>query len=133
MAERKVSRTDQAIAVRDAALSLLRAVGQNEPNKDGNTYRVWRSASLGMVLRTPFQRMPPISGEDIRRAAIYGVRLPKQLGYGLDIWEQPGGKKFNIEWDGQGTVELRGFRRGAWEAEIIRLASCLPALRTGTA
>jgi hypothetical protein len=78
------------------------------------------------VLRTPFQRVPPVSGEDQRIAALHGIRLPKQLGYGLDICREGTGKVLNIEWGPDGAVGLRSFRRGDWEAEILRLASCLP-------
>src|SRR5260221_5547417 len=117
MAGRKVSRTDEALAVRDAALSILRAVGQNESHSDGNWCLVWNSDCFSMVLRTPFQRMPPIPGDAIRIAAIHGMRLPKQLGYGLDIWRTGSEKVLNIEWDTDGTVRLASFKRGDWEAE----------------
>jgi hypothetical protein len=114
-------RTEQALAARDAALSILRTIGWNEAHSDGNTYLTWRSADFSLSLRTPFQRVPPISGHDIRTAAIHGMRLPKQLGYGLDIHRTGRGKVLNIEWATDGTVWLASFRRGTSKVEATSI------------
>ena len=133
MAKPKVSRLDQAIAVRDAALTLLRADGHYDIHGDGVRCLYWKNDSLYLLHRTPFQRMPPMEGEFVRKAIMCGMALPKMLGYGLDVWETPGGKRFNFEWDDKGNYHLASFKPGAWRDEIYRLASSLESLRTGTA
>jgi len=122
----KVSRTNQALALRDAAIVWLRRAGQNEPHPGGYRYLTWRSEEFTLLLRTPFQRVPGFSGKDHRIAAMHGVRLPKQYGYGLDIWRQGSGKVLTLEWEADGTVGLRSFRRGTWEGEIFLLAESVP-------
>jgi hypothetical protein len=54
------------------------------------------------------------------RAAQFGLTVPQNLPYGLDVWAPK--KVLNIEWDDKGNVTLVSLRPGAWETELITLA-----------
>jgi hypothetical protein len=126
LATKRPSRKDQAIAVRDAALFIMRTAGRSEPHGDGNTYLIFKNADFDMMLRTPFQRMPALDGDFVRKAMVHGIPLPKLLGYGLDVWRHGQGKVLNVEWGTDGTARVASFKRGSWEQEIFQLVECLP-------
>lgn len=125
-AAKRVSRQDQACAVRDAAIALMQAGGTINKESNGHNYLTFANDTFSMILRTPFQTTPPIAGEFLRIAVALGARLPIQMNYGLDIWVRTRGKVMNIEWNHHGEVQLVSFRRGDWEAEIFRSAGIAP-------
>ena len=100
MAKRRSDRLSEALRIRDAALCILRREGRlittNLPGKvlEANT------ASLAMLHRTPFQRLPELSARDMYDMAMIeratGKPAKRNLPYGLDVWA--GRKVLNIEW-----------------------------------
>jgi hypothetical protein len=119
----KSAKLARALALREAALSIIRRAGVWESAKVGSHEVKLLSAQLGGIhisYRTPFQQIPQ-AGEALKyRAAQLGLKTPKNLPYGLDVWAPK--KVMNIEWDDQGNVALVSLRPGAWETELTNLA-----------
>ena len=107
-----------AIRLRDAALKKLRADGVFTKVTRLGFCLSWKGEGLSLSLRTPFQKLPPVSEHPKYVAAMMGSNI-ENLPYGLDIWDIGGSRKvLNIEWDQQGAIQLVSFRRGAWEAKV---------------
>ncbi|MER9875246.1 hypothetical protein [Mesorhizobium sp. M0195] len=66
--------------------------------------------------RTPFQKIHAPDDASKYQCAVLGIRA-ENLPYGLDIHVKK--KVMNIEWDDQGEIDIRSFRRGAWEEELL--------------
>lgn len=113
-------RLETATRLRDAALSKLRAEGTLDrlggTNDIGRILR-GKIGALTMVLRTPFNRLPPLTEDMKYNSALFG-RRPHTLPYGLDIWAE-GGKVFFVEWNDEGEIDLVSFKRGEWEKTLI--------------
>jgi hypothetical protein len=77
------------------------------------------SGNMYMSYRTPFQKMPEIRLTDRQRhcLAANGIKMPRQLPYGLDIWVTR--KVMNLEWDHHGKPDLVSFKPGEWEADLL--------------
>jgi hypothetical protein len=121
------ARLESALKIKDSALVKLRAEGAFEnvgygKNKGSGSFLSWEKDGLRMLYRTPFQKLPPVSDETKYKATVLGSNAGN-LRYGLDIWDQEhGGKVLNIEWNGEGDVQLVSFRRGPWEARVLAFA-----------
>ena len=79
-----------------------------------------RLDGLHILYHTPIQRIPQVDDALKYRAAQLGLKMPKNLPYGLDVWAPK--KVMNIEWDDQGNVALVSLRPGAWESQLMNLA-----------
>ena len=111
-------RLEAALHLRDAALNKLRSEGSFKDTNIG-PYLTWAGNDLKMGLRTPFQRLPPVS-QTIKYFAAKTGKGPVNLNYGLDIWDKKG-KVLNIEWNDTGEVLLVSFQRGDWEQKVLGL------------
>jgi hypothetical protein len=124
----KGAKLARALALRDAALKVLgrvgswEAVGVNRKTSDAGDVKVLAAHLRGLHIsyRTPFQHMPQADDLLKYRAAQFGLTVPQNLPYGLDVWAPK--KVLNIEWDDKGNVTLVSLRPGAWETELITLA-----------
>lgn len=115
---RKSNRLDAALRLRDSALSKLRSEGSFVDTNIG-PYLTWTGQDLMMGLRTPFQKLPPVT-EEIKYFAAKTGKGPANLSYGLDIWVKKR-KVLNIEWNDTGEIRLVSFRRGDWEQGVLNL------------
>ena len=115
------TRLSDALAIKEAALIILKARGSRQPSQsDGSS---WKGNGVSIVLRTPFQRLPELDGRVIKQAVLYGLRPTKNLPYGLDIWELGRGKVLNLEWALNGRPELVSFKRGDWERKVLEIGT----------
>lgn len=116
-----MTRKDEAIAIRDAVVAWL--PGRAQWAKVGPV-RVF-DAKIGRFLisyRTPFSPLSPGErGKPSYQRALSRQKCGRQLNlsYGLDVW--CGQKVLNLEWDADGHVDLVGFHRGDWVAELLAL------------
>jgi hypothetical protein len=90
----------------------------------GKAHPVAQIGSLKISYHTPFQRIPGPDGRLIAKAIALGLRAPKNLPYGLDIWAPK--KVFNLVWDDTGDVTLVNFKPGVWGAELIAALESAP-------
>lgn len=111
----KPTRLEKAIELRDAALTVIQTKGSRE------------------VLLTPDGRVSPleIAPGHIIYASFDGPDMHGILSFqgelmGIDIWAVLNGKRtkvFNVTWDKKGgAVDLRAFKRGDWEQELLAMA-----------
>jgi len=120
-------RSEAALAIRDAALQKIRAEGIFEEIENFGPTLAWpkegpKHATLHMMLRTPFQKIPKASVESRKKAFQHGLRLKGlNLPYGLDIWTSEA-KVLNIEWEEGGKTKIISFKRGAWEDMVLSCA-----------
>lgn len=107
-----MSKLDDAIRIRNHAIGLIRShCGQWD--KFGYTTKIGDAI---ISYRTPFQKMPQPDEYSKYWCTVHGKRA-ENLPYGLDIHVKS--KVMNIEWNDQGEVDIRSFRRGAWEEELL--------------
>jgi hypothetical protein len=133
----KRTKLARALVLRDAALTVLKHIGIWETvtlarGASGARDIKVLSARLGnlhILHRTPFQRMPQPDDLLKYRAAQISLIVPQNLLYGLDLWAAK--KVLNIEWDDKGSVVLISLHHGAWETELITLATSLSPLSEG--
>ena len=120
----KSAKLAHALLLRDAALTVIRNAGVWKTlavrGAGDMKFLSARVGSLDILYRTPFQRMPQPDDVLKYRAAQFGLTVPKNLPYGLDVWAPK--KVLNVEWDDKGNVALVSLRRGTWELELIKLA-----------
>jgi hypothetical protein len=120
----KSAKLAHALLLRDAALTVIRNTGVWKTlavrGAGDMKFLSARVGSLDILYRTPFQRMPQPDDVLKYRAAQFGLTVPKNLSYGLDVWAPK--KVLNVEWDDNGNVALVSLRRGTWELEVIKLA-----------
>jgi hypothetical protein len=121
---KKSAKLARALALRDAAITVVRHIGVWEtiPVRGARDMKFLcaRIGSLQISYRTPFQQMPQAANAVKYRAAQHSLTVPRSLPYGLDVWANK--KVLNVEWDDQGNVALVSLRPGAWEAELTALA-----------
>jgi hypothetical protein len=119
----------RALQLRNAGLSVIRCSGmwqacggtpRSVPGAGSMRFLTARTGTLWISCRTPFQRIPHADDDLKYRAVQYGLTVPKNLPYGLDVWAPK--KVLNIEWDNSGNVALVSMRRGSWETELISAA-----------
>jgi hypothetical protein len=117
-----MSRLEDAVQIRDAAVKKLQEEGEFEKVENSGPVLGWKSrdrkdGGIHMVLRTPFQKLPKHSSKFIKDCIKHGIKPTENLSNGLDIWAGP--KVLNIEWDHKGQVILVSFKRGSWEKIIL--------------
>ena len=106
----------------DLALIVVKARGTWQATRGGPKLLSYRDDDApNIAYRSPFQKLPPLSGEVVCQAMGYGMTPKGNLPRGLDIW-QPGkpGKVLNIEWCGD--VVVVGYKPGPWEQALEELA-----------
>jgi hypothetical protein len=113
------SRMARALALRNAAVSVLRRKGTRADRKG--------LARLELNTQCWDDEEPPL-------AMSYRTSLESRwlLPHGLSVWASLRGKRckvLNIEWSDSGTTELISFRRGGWEDELLAMALPTPYLR----
>jgi hypothetical protein len=107
----------RAIALRDAALIVVKRAGTWEAGSSQIKLLTARVGTLLIGYRTPFQRLPEAPEQMKYFAAQHGKPSLESWPYGLDVWAPK--KVMCIEWDDQGNVLLVSLRHGEWEAELI--------------
>lgn len=116
---RPLTKTEQALRVRNAALPYLRAYGQHT-TVGPTRITVAEAGPFRMALQTPFSgpdNKPQPSSYD---EALALQRAPRVLGYVLDVW-CGGCKKLSIEWDAAGHVRVISYEGYAqFEADFWR-------------
>jgi hypothetical protein len=95
-------RIKRAIELRDAALKVIAAIGDNN-----GRLRDAEAKTLGLEMAT--RKWPP----NLRHQV---------LDFGLDVWT-PSQKVLNINWDNDGGIVLISFRRGDWEDRLLSAAT----------
>jgi len=115
----KTTKRDRAIMLRNLALAAVRARGQWKECSGGPKFLTLEADGLIIAYRSPFQKLPPDSGETVRLAMVYGVMPKDNLPHGLDVWH--GGKVLNIEWSDGGEIDVRSYKAGPWEKAIEAL------------
>lgn len=119
-----MERRQQIENLRAAALALIKSKHQ-WTTVSGMKFPTYDDGDLSISLRTPFQawhkQMPALSAHCNERQKFLAVSLFQQFTQhtsGLDIWS--GGKKvLNIEWTGDGEIEVVSFKRGDWERKLV--------------
>ena len=100
-------RQETAISLRDAALALLHREGQPDQGRLGTKV---------------FEPHTPQGNEP--RLSLSLLQHPHNGSFHLSVWATSKGKHakvLSINWHGE-RVELLGFRRGEWEAELKAMA-----------
>jgi hypothetical protein len=114
------------IELLEMALPVVGARGAWQKIEGAPTVLDFRTASLVIAYRSPFQKPPPPSAELIRKHVDFGELRgkSKSLPYGLDIWT-PAPRKLvlNIEWSDDGDMLIVGYGAGPWEQELEQLAA----------
>jgi hypothetical protein len=109
----------RAIEIRDAALKKLRSESRFVEVRGLGRCTEWSKDGLQISLRTPFQKLPPIS-ESMQLFAASVGRAPVNLPYGIDVWDLAAKRKvFNAEWADSGEFCLVTFRCGEWENKLM--------------
>ncbi len=104
-------RTDLAIGIRDAAVRAIKESGELvEVGGTSGRHPQVKIGGLTILYTTPFN--PPPSHPEL-----FGPQRPP---YGIDIWEDNGGKVFSALWD---PFEIVSFKRGPWVKYLLNLAS----------
>ena len=113
--------------LRDAAVKLIEAqdVWERFERLPKHWIGLIKVGELGFFYRTPLSgKLPVPSHHEKRLRALHGS--PTQvLPYSLHVWESATGTFLHVDWNFKGELYLRSFRRGDWEAEILRLVGNL--------
>lgn len=114
----------RAIELLEMALPVVGERGAWQKIEGGPTVLDFRTTSLVIAYRSPFQKPPPLSAELIRKSVAFGELPGKSLPYGLDI-RTPAPRKvvLNIEWSDEGDMLIVGYKAGPWEQELERIAA----------
>jgi hypothetical protein len=125
MTERKMDRQQQAVAIRDHAVLLLRARGALVRDTAGSLM-LWEPPGWILTMRTPFSgwddgRNTPAPSFAHAAAHQAAMQARPVLPYSLDIWRAGLGKVLSVEWD-DARLNVISFKRGPWEAELLALA-----------
>ncbi len=130
-------------AVRGASASAVRAAALDLVARHGDWKRIgpvrsrvarvgpfalWHWTPFGCGVRTA-QDARRIAAEMLR----WGVTLPEEHLYGLEIWWAVTGKVASLEWDADEAPVERLFLGGPWQADLLRLAMAAPAVPGGGA
>jgi hypothetical protein len=111
---------DQAIAIRDHILTLLRQAGAVQIQRDTVRLTELRMGVWAFRHWTPFNELGREEASSPGyRHAIERQRTKQGLPYGLDVWH--GAKVLRILWAEDGVIEVASFIRGTWEDEVLTL------------
>jgi hypothetical protein len=111
---------DQAIAIRDHILALLRQAGAVQIQRDTVRLTELRMGVWAFRHWTPFNELGREEASSPGyRHAIERQRTKQGLPYGLDVWH--GAKVLRILWSEDGAIEVASFVRGSWEDEVLTL------------
>jgi hypothetical protein len=114
------SSDDQARAIRDHILPLLRERGALEVQRDMVRLIELRMAPWTFRHWTPFSALNPGEASSPGyRHAIERQHTQPNLPYGLDVWR--GTRVLRILWAANGPCEVVNFVRGRWEDEVLAL------------
>lgn len=113
--------------LRDAAVELIEAQDVWEKFELLPKYRVGvvKVGELGFHYRTPLSGKLPAPSEHEKRLRALPGRPTGILPYYLHVWESAAGTFLSVDWNFDGELYLRKFRRGDWEAEILPLVGNL--------
>ena len=105
---------ERAIELRDLALSVVKARGAWMKTKPGwPNVLAFDSGDLRIAYRSPFQKMPPPSGELIRTSMAHGLMPPEASPYGLgDLGAARCWNILSVRWR-RGCPQLQGRIMGA--------------------
>ena len=118
MTQKRASRLDTAISIRDAARNKVMNEGQLVDTEFGPLLE-WTGDELSIAYSTPFLKLPPPDEDVLQECNAAGIAPPFNLPFCLDIWGTKG-KVLNIEWDHENHVELVSFKRGKWEERVLQ-------------
>src|ERR1700677_2879286 len=114
-----MSRKDDAILIRDAAVALVASVGEMVKilGQDGSRLRNFAELDEVKILyQTPAtadpQEIPPEFLEALKASG------RPHLPYHLDIWDAQR-KVFAVTWDEDGQFRIVSFKRGGWEERVM--------------
>ncbi|MCB4823600.1 hypothetical protein [Roseicella aerolata] len=112
---------DQAGAIRDHLLPLVRRCGTLEVQRDAVRLIVFRADEWVIEHWTPFNDLSPgeASSPGYRHALQHQHTAP-DLPYGLHVWHA-GTKVLSILWASSGDIKVIDFARGGWEAKALAL------------
>ncbi|WP_298111488.1 hypothetical protein [Bradyrhizobium sp.] len=115
---------ETALELRDLALAIVKSAGRWQPAGRGPKILVCRDQGLQIAYRSPFQKLPPITGEMIRQAISFGLAPRQNMPNGLDIWLVDGKarKVLNIEWS-ETDVAAVNFIPGPWQQLLAKWAA----------
>lgn len=115
-----------ALAVREAALVMLRARGINRIVRDLGMCVTYSGDGLGITFRNQFQSRARPHSRWVIEAAINGVKVQPAMPYGVSVVIDGLGKVFDIGFDDREQHHIVCFKRGPWEAMLKDLAAtCL--------
>jgi len=117
-----MNKREHAIALRDLALTVVRARGSSQTV--GNKLRLLtcRLDDVRIALQMPLQQQPSdISPMPKYLAAHRGKPTPVYLPYVMDVWD--GGKVLSLQWADDGSVEIISYKPGPWERDLERHAA----------
>ena len=117
-----MSKREHAIALRDLALTVVRARGSWQTV--GNKLRLLtcRLDDVRIALQTPLQQQPSdIAPPAKYLAAHHRKPTPVYLPYVMDVWD--GGKVLSLQWADDGSVEIISYKPGTWERDLERHAA----------
>lgn len=117
MTNKRASRLDTAISIRDAARNKVMYEGQFVDTEYGPLLE-WRGDEFCITYSTPFLKFPPPDQDVLHKCYAAGIAPSFSLPFGLDISDMEG-KVLNIEWDNMNHVELVSFKRGKWEEKVL--------------
>ena len=117
------NRLQRALQIRTASLHLLRTQGiPSEVRGLPGRCAAATLRDLGILHRTPFQRLPASAASIKYTRALLkqrGHKSSTNLDYGLDIWTA-NRKVFNFEWSiDDRELALVAFKRGDWEEILL--------------
>jgi hypothetical protein len=102
---------------------LVKARGGWQEMRGGPNYLVFQDDRFIIAYRSPFQKLPALSGDVVRAAMAHGLTAKNNLPHGLDIWQGAAGQVLNVEWSEEGEAIVVGYKPGLWEQELERLAA----------
>jgi hypothetical protein len=114
------SGNEQALAIRDHVLPLLRRDGVLELQRD--TVRLVELRLEPWVFRywTPFSELfPSEASSPGYRHAVERQHTRPDLPYGLEVWHDT--PVLRVLWADNGAFEIASFIRGPWEAAALAL------------
>ncbi|MBR0669331.1 hypothetical protein GXW71_33585 [Roseomonas hellenica] len=112
---------DQALAIRDHLLPLVREGGTLELQRDAIRLLSLRTGAWTVEHWTPFNDLSPEEASSPGyRHAVERQHTRPGLPYGLEVW-RAGTKLLCILWADGGKFEVLDFVRGSWEADALAL------------